>query len=138
MLSLLPENIRNKIYIEPNTGCWLWLGSLFSNGYGQTWWNKKVSRVHRVTYQIFKGEIPSHLVTDHLCKTRSCCNPDHIEIVPQKINVARGKGNPDKWKTHCKRGHPFEGENLRITRGKRYCQICTKMRNDAWYHNKNK
>jgi hypothetical protein len=27
-------------------------------------------------------------------------------------------------KTHCKQGHPFAGENLLISSGKKYCRIC--------------
>jgi hypothetical protein len=30
--------------------------------------------------------------------------------------------------THCKRGHPFSGENLIIQRGNRLCRACRGMR----------
>jgi hypothetical protein len=41
--------------------------------------------------------------------------------------------NVNKNKTHCMRGHPLSGENLRITkRGYRNCKVCLRASNRAW------
>ncbi|QDP60582.1 MAG: hypothetical protein Unbinned767contig1000_7 [Prokaryotic dsDNA virus sp.] len=42
-------------------------------------------------------------------------------------------------KTHCKWGHPLEGENLRIEAGRRVCVICKKARaRRSYYKNRAK
>jgi hypothetical protein len=51
------------------------------------------------------------------------------------------KGNPvNREKTHCPKGHPYEGDNLGlVSRGKnkvRYCKTCRSARARAYYWNK--
>jgi len=41
-------------------------------------------------YEYFKGPVPDGLELDHLCRVRSCCNPDHLEPVTHKENIRRG------------------------------------------------
>lgn len=43
---------------------------------------------HRLRYEAAHGESPT--VTDHLCRNRWCCNPDHLESVDNAVNVRRG------------------------------------------------
>lgn len=50
---------------------------------------KKVFRLaHRVRFEAANGTAAS--VTDHLCRNRWCCNPEHLESVDNAINVRRG------------------------------------------------
>jgi hypothetical protein len=86
--------------------------------------------MHRVSYEAFVGPIPDGFVIDHLCRNRRCVNPAHLEAVTQAEN-ARRRG----WKrTICLRGHPFEGNNIKVfADGRRTCRIC----NDAWFKNRN-
>jgi len=46
--------------------------------------------------------------------------------IEQALNTPRlENGHNNKKKTHCKRGHPFSGDNLAIDhRGHRYCKTC--------------
>ena len=90
-MNKFPQRLQDKIYIEPNSGCWLWLGSL-SNGYGQTSLyqaGKRDITLHRLAYELYKGEIPAGLEIDHLCRIRCCCNPDHLEAVTHLENQIR-------------------------------------------------
>ena len=120
---------------EPNSGCWLWLGSLDQDGYGLININKLLRRAHRAFYELLKGEIPSGLQLDHLCRVRCCVNPDHLEPVTCGENVRRGlnvgPNSPGaafhKSKTHCPHGHPYDEENTRIFRGGRYCKECIRI-----------
>lgn len=88
--------------------CWPWTGPLMSNGYGE-FGTKGTRLAHRIAYQYLIGPIPSGLVLDHLCHTadrscaevnqcphRRCCNPDHLDPVTQRENIARGRGG-DSW-----------------------------------------
>ncbi|TXH57895.1 MAG: HNH endonuclease [Desulfurellales bacterium] len=122
---------------EPNSGCWLWDGSVAPNGYGKIemvegrWYG-----AHRLSYIAYKGDVPDGLVIHHKCENRVCVNPDHLEAVTQEYNVlaADAMARQNKVKTHCVRGHELAGENLdRVTQlatsGKnRRCRICINIR----------
>ena len=69
--------------------CWEWRAFIRPNGYGQ--FNKN-EYAHRVSYEEFVGPIPEGLVIDHLCRNRSCINPEHLEPVTQHENLLRGNG----------------------------------------------
>ena len=110
--------------------CWLWLGNKTINGYGQITFKNKHYLTHRVSYEYFKGNIPNTLQIDHLCKNRSCVNPEHLEVVTQKENLKRGNTgkhnnhvNTQINKTHCPQGHEYSGKN---NLGRRICKICNK------------
>lgn len=126
----LPARIAAKITIEPNTGCWLWLGYVDRAGYGQVRHEGRLTTAHRAVYEIVRGETAAEDV-DHRCRVRSCVNPDHLEPVSHRENMRRGSGfaGENARKTHCKRGHAFTPENTRPHgRGNRACKLCEKLR----------
>ena len=78
-------------YNEYNgTPCWEWIGNRHKDGYGVFDTNNQRIRPHRWAYEYFIKQIPSNLEPDHLCRSRSCVNPLHIELVTHKENVLRG------------------------------------------------
>lgn len=88
----LPERIQEKLIPEPNTGCWLYMGSWDSaNGYGKISWGGRHSMLHRVVYELTVGPIPEGLILDHQCRVRACCNPAHLEPVTVQVNTERGE-----------------------------------------------
>ncbi len=89
---------------EPNSGCWIWLRSWTSGGYGQLRWNGQAQLVHRVIYEMFKGPIPEGHQLDHLCRNRPCGNHAHLEPVSGRVNNLR---SPKCVRTHCAAGHAF-------------------------------
>jgi hypothetical protein len=76
--------------VDKTDTCWLWTGSSDRLGYGRfsTW--PSVTLAHRFAYELLAGPIPDGLVIDHLCRTPSCVNPDHLEPVTQRENLRRG------------------------------------------------
>ncbi len=85
----LPQRFWSKVSPEPNSGCWLWVGSTDRHGYGQLRLSrKKLCYAHRLSYSVEKKA--EALVIDHLCRTPLCVNPEHLEAVPQAENMARG------------------------------------------------
>ena len=113
---------------EPNTGCWLWLGSLNMNGYGKMrYLGSGNTRAHRISYKAFKGPIPEGLELDHLCRVKSCVNPDHLEAVTHRENLLRGPGPAadNARKTICPSGHSLlDPLNVYVRRGARTCRAC--------------
>ena len=135
-----PEFIHNffsKISLNPDkifngTACWEWTAARPGN-YGNLKYKTKTESVHRVSYAFANGAIPRGCgknipQLDHLCRNRSCCNPEHLESVPPKINIMRGQTIAAKnaIKIHCKRGHEFTPENIRPVGGGRGCRTCRK------------
>ena len=85
--------IKENIKIDKN-GCWIWQGSKHRQGYGNIAYRNKPMLAHRISWIIFKGEIPSSIYVCHTCDVTSCCNPDHLFLGTQKENMddAHDKG----------------------------------------------
>jgi hypothetical protein len=81
----------NLAYIpEPNSGCWLWFGTVCKEGYGQLSEGGKnchrYHRAHRLSHELFKGPVPKDMYVLHSCDMPCCVNPDHLRIGTQKDN----------------------------------------------------
>ena len=130
---------------DPN-GCWLWTGGirrcLSPTGKTPFWYGtfqivnadgewQSVS-AHRYGYELLIGPIPDGKWIDHVCRNTLCVRPDqqHCEPVPPRTNTVRGYAPPINAArqlslTHCKRGHPLSGANIRIdANGARVCRAC--------------
>lgn len=121
----------SRVIPEPNSGCWLWLGSTRGNGYGGGWANGKNYRAHRIAYEYCVGPIPTGLTIDHLCRNRVCVDPKHLEPVTAAENALRGYGwaGTNARKTVCLRGHEYTPNNTMWTRkGRRRCRSCHRLR----------
>lgn len=131
-LSDKKEDIDARFWSNVNKteGCWNWKAGK-QNGYGCYWINGKGILAHRFAYETLIGPIPKGLVLDHLCRNQACVNPAHLEPVTDRTNILRGIGLAAKnaKKTHCKRGHLLDGDNLRLTpEGQRICRTCKRAR----------
>lgn len=126
----LAARLRGGYTPEPNTGCWLWDKALNESGYGVVWVNDRMLRAHRVMYELEKGPIPPGLLLDHLCRVRSCVNPQHLEPVTALENSRRGDcGAYQKARTHCPQGHEYTTANTyRYRKGNRGCRTCNRER----------
>lgn len=122
----------DKVFPEPNSGCWLWVGCVNHHGYGSLNRRGRTRLAHRYAYEALIGPIPSGLQTDHRCRTRCCVNPAHLEPVTSAENTRRGDGGINmREKTHCPSGHPYEGSHLYLWRGIRNCRTCRNNRKRA-------
>lgn len=82
-----------KHRVDPDTGCWLFTGWTNKKGYGmlRPGGGRPMGFAHRVYYERAKGPIPAGMQLDHLCRTPSCVNPDHLEPVTNTVNARRGR-----------------------------------------------
>jgi hypothetical protein len=119
--------------------CWPWLGSKIC-GYGIISQNNRCRRASQISWEIHNGApFPSGKMACHSCDNPECVNPDHIWPGTMRDNMqdALKKGrldstarfviNHNREKTHCHKGHPLSGANMKIMKsGSRYCRECHK------------
>lgn len=82
---------KRKRWAEKDCGyltpCWIWqLAISGSTGYG----NSANRPAHIVVWESLNGPVPTGHQLDHLCRTRACVRPDHLEPVTCAENVRRG------------------------------------------------
>jgi hypothetical protein len=101
---------------HPTLGrCWIWTGYRNKDGRGRFWWKDKVRYAYRVSLELDGQTVPPDMDADHLCRVKECVNPAHLRIVDELTSSMENNDTPfilNAAKTHCKRGHPFDGENL--------------------------
>lgn len=126
---------------EPNTGCWLWLGPITAKGYGL--FSNRIMRgkkAHRYSWTLRNGPIPEGMVVDHICRERSCVNPDHLRLATPRENALENSLSPtalNARKTHCPNGHAYDEENTHtyplVGGWGRKCRACGRMHHNSRY-----
>ena len=130
------ERFERFIVRVPESGCWIWIGGLNSDGYGTFKVNTHRTEVaHRFSYWLHRGSIPPYKELDHTCRVRCCANPFHLEPVTTRENILRGVNPAAKQarQTHCRKGHALIDGNLYRFGRKRYCKKCHNEYNKAKY-----
>jgi predicted XRE-type DNA-binding protein len=104
----------NKVNKESGVSdCWEWKGKLDIGGYGSFSIKGNWNKAHRISYQLWKGDIPKGLVVRHLCNNRKCVNPEHLETGTQKQNVAdMFKTNPPDRRGEKSRNHKLNNKDI--------------------------
>lgn len=130
-LSVLAQRLIKRV-VRDDSDCWVWQGSKLPSGYGLISVKSKYRLAHRVSYDLFKGDLIPKLVICHKCDNPSCINPKHLFQATQSKNIldAVEKGryrNQMMVRTHCKNGHCFSGPDIKIHKsGWRECMICSR------------
>lgn len=117
-----PSQLENYIPV-PESGCWLWLGPVQTNGYGRIWLGDGYGTASREIYMHHKGALPywkiAHVL--HKCDTPLCVNPDHMFVGDQRDNV---RDMHSKNRHPCKsaewwkvRRSPITGQNTPLNPG---------------------
>lgn len=111
-----PEDFLPHVYQDPNSGCWLWLGSTDHKDYGMVQCCRRRIRVPRLVI-LLRGEVLQGFLALHKCDTPLCINPDHVYAGTTSQNardaVSRGrwprKGNklPPGITAFRSSTHPF-------------------------------
>ena len=84
----IKARFMQKVFEDSNSGCWIWTASFInSDGYGCFSENGKSRGAHRVSYELFRGEIPEGMCVLHTCDVTSCVNPEHLFLGMPRDNT---------------------------------------------------
>ena len=77
------ERFESKCFPDPNSGCWIWGGQLGqkhknSGPYGMFQISQRDYAAHRVSWELYRGEIPDGMYVCHKCDVPYCVNPEHL------------------------------------------------------------
>ena len=81
------ENFWSKVDKKSANECWPWKLMKSKGGYGRLTFQSKDLTAHRVAYTFGKGPIEEGMQINHICCSRDCCNPNHLEVVTCKQNL---------------------------------------------------
>lgn len=75
------------VFITTSSGCFVPLShKLNPDGYFRKVWGTSAGKVyemfHRFIWRAHHGDIPDGHEIDHTCKTRACCNVNHLRCIP--------------------------------------------------------
>lgn len=130
----LPVRFWDKVSPEPNSGCWLWMGSHNEKGYGDFWFGDRLERPHRLSYEMLVRDYPAAWLMCHRCDTPACVNPAHLfpgtalQNTTDMVRKGRHKPAPRRGAV-CHAGHAMTAENTLAVGG---CKACKRHN----YHNR--
>lgn len=128
---IIPQRVAERAAsrYEINGDCWVSTYSVASHGYAQIGWQdgdyRQTVTVHRAAWVYHNGrQIQDGHTIDHLCKNRTCVNPDHLRSMTNFENARRTFGR-DWTVGGCVNGHP---NSELYWDGRRYrCKPCKLM-----------
>lgn len=122
--------------VDASGDCWEWTAARNPKGYGsfcvKTSKPQRGIGAHRFSWEVLVGPIPEDYTIDHLCRNRSCVNPDHLEPVPHRVNLERGYPGHYERPDRCDKGHLLTPDNIYSRPDRpltRSCRICQRRRN---------
>lgn len=142
------QRLLAKVQIDEATGCWVFHGKRYREGYGMVSVDKRWCRAHRVSFH-FHNKDENPLVVRHLCHNPPCVNPAHLAGGTQKDNardrMEAGRGGYLKGAHNGRavlteadvlfiRSSPENGAALARRFGVTRTAICSIRRRKAWTH----
>lgn len=93
------------------SGCWLWIGSVGSHGYGQfaSVHGHGPLATHRYAWERRHDRpVPCGMMVLHRCDVKRCVNPDHLFLGTHQDNMTdmKQKGRADRTKKLRGVAHP--------------------------------
>lgn len=94
---------NHSVFLE-ETGCFIWNGDRVKAGHGRIHMKEGLKLVHRVSYVLFVGDIPTDKIVMHKCDVPNCWNPNHLRVGTQLENIKDrdSKGRTARGVTHAR------------------------------------
>ena len=73
--------------VDQTGDCWEWKLAGYPSGYGNLYWGRRKTYVHRIAWELTNGPIPDGLEVCHTCDNPPCCNPDHLFLGTHQENI---------------------------------------------------
>lgn len=117
---------RFWVKVDRSESCWMWTAATNAYGYGYFRTPAGTRVAHRIAYELLVGPIPDGLQLDHLCRSRRCVNPQHLDPVTQAENLRRGlQGALRQPSAKCPKDHDYgDGTQKTATGRRRLCRTC--------------
>lgn len=98
--SLLERTYPKLSVVFTQDPCWIWWGALDRDGYPRKTHPSHIkgsALVYRFLWCSLYGNPGENLQVDHACGVRSCINPNHLRLLPPRLNREYG----DHRKLNC-------------------------------------
>lgn len=84
----LMKRFEASYITEPNSGCWIWTGSIVGHPDKRPRINLNGRSIiaYRIAYELFRGPIPKGKMCCHTCDVSICVNPHHLFLGTAKEN----------------------------------------------------
>jgi len=87
--------LKSKCIYPDMDDCWVWAGFQYNGslGYKDNYGgirpfknSRRRVKAHRLSYQLFRGNLNQNENINHKCDTKYCVNPNHLEIGTHRQN----------------------------------------------------
>ena len=135
------EELRKRFRVDKRTKCWEWTGHKQTQGSGDVQVNGVLWVASRLSWTVFKGQIPKGKNVLHHCDSPGCINPDHLFLGTQLDNardmIEKGRGRRCPWtpEQRARRGAAAKEWWLKATSEQKaaiHC-VCLPAEHRRWY-----